>query len=317
MPVKHKRQLTDEERAQRRAQDREYARQAVEQLRSSDGWNAWLTARASFRNYSVGNQLLIAMARPTATRVAGFRAWLKLGYSVQRRPDDVPEGAWAIRIWAPCPPSRKQLERWQQNGGDPGDRPRTFFRLVLVFAQDQVQPMPPPAVPVPLEPPTRDIDGEDLAPMLPRLIELASDLEVGVRFDDLPGRMHGCYEIKTQRITIDAGLSANQQVKTFCHELAHAIVRLDRHPEDPELDYASEELVAESVAFTCVRSLGIAAEEYSIPYLTSWASDSDLEVLERTAGLIDRLAGRIETALHPEPADSDDVDAVDPEAMAA
>ena len=107
------------ERAERRAQDREYARHAVEQLRSSDGWNAWLTARASFRNYSLGNQLLIAMARPTATRVAGFRAWLKLGYSVQKRPDDVPEGAWAIKIWAPCPPSRKQLERWQQNGANP------------------------------------------------------------------------------------------------------------------------------------------------------------------------------------------------------
>ena len=119
MAVKHKRQLTDDERAERRAQDREYARHAVEQLRSSDGWNAWLTARASFRNYSLGNQLQIAMARPTATRVAGFRAWLKLGYSVQKRPDDVPEGAWAIKIWAPCPPSRKQLERWQQNGSEP------------------------------------------------------------------------------------------------------------------------------------------------------------------------------------------------------
>ena len=130
---KHKRRLTEDERAERRAQDREYARQAVEQLRSSDGWNAWLTARASFRNYSLGNQLLIAMARPTATRVAGFRAWLKLGYSVQKRPDDVPEGAWAIKIWAPCPPSRKQLERWQQNGSNPDERPRTFFKLVPVF----------------------------------------------------------------------------------------------------------------------------------------------------------------------------------------
>ncbi len=133
MSVKHKRQLTDDERAERRAQDREYAHQAIEQLRSSDGWNAWLTARASFRSYSLGNQLQIAMARPTATRVAGFRAWLKLGYSVQKRPDDVPEGAWAIKIWAPCPPSRKQLERWQQNGSNPEERPRIFVKLVPVF----------------------------------------------------------------------------------------------------------------------------------------------------------------------------------------
>ena len=116
----HRRQLTDQQRAQRRAQDREYAHRAVEQLRSSDGWNAWLTARASFRNYSVGNQLLIAMARPTATRVAGFRAWLKLGYSVGKRPDDVPEGAWAIKIWAPCPPSRKAARALAAERREPG-----------------------------------------------------------------------------------------------------------------------------------------------------------------------------------------------------
>jgi hypothetical protein len=97
----------------------------------------------------------------------------------------------------------------------------------------------------------------------------------------------------------------------------HAIVRLDRQPDDPELDYASEELVAESVAFTCVRSLGIAAEEYSIPYLTSWAEDTDLDVLEQTAGLIDRLASRIETTLHADPADNDVDDAVEPAAAVA
>ena len=119
-------ELSDEERAERRRADREYARQAVEELRSSQGWQRWLAARRHFHAYSFGNQLLIAMARPTATRVAGFRAWLKLGYVVQR-------GERAIKVWAPCPPSRKQLERWRQAGGDPHQRPRTYFRLVPVF----------------------------------------------------------------------------------------------------------------------------------------------------------------------------------------
>jgi hypothetical protein len=126
MAVKQRRQLTSEERAQRREHDREYARQAVERLRSSAGWTGWLTTRASFHSYSLGNQLLIAMQRPTATKVAGFKAWLKLGYCVSR-------GETAIRIWAPCPPSRKQLERWQQNGADPDQRPHTFFKLAAVF----------------------------------------------------------------------------------------------------------------------------------------------------------------------------------------
>jgi hypothetical protein len=55
MAVKHRKQLTDEERAERRERDREYARQAVEQLRSSEGWKAWLTTRATFHRYSLGS----------------------------------------------------------------------------------------------------------------------------------------------------------------------------------------------------------------------------------------------------------------------
>jgi hypothetical protein len=121
MPDTRKRELSDKERAERRRADREYARQAVEQLRSSEGWRRWLRTRRHFHAYSFGNQLLIAMARPTATRVAGFHARLKLGYAVKR-------GERAIKVWAPCPPSRKQLDRWQHDGGDADRRPRTYFR---------------------------------------------------------------------------------------------------------------------------------------------------------------------------------------------
>jgi hypothetical protein len=70
MPGTTKHDLSEEERAERRRADREYARQAVEQLRSSEGWRRWLATRRHFHAYSFANQLLIAMARPTATRVA-------------------------------------------------------------------------------------------------------------------------------------------------------------------------------------------------------------------------------------------------------
>jgi hypothetical protein len=118
--------LTDEQRAERRRADREFAREAVEQLRSSEGWQRWLAARRHFHAYSLANQLLIAMQNPDATRVAGFRAWLALGYCVRK-------GECALRIWCPCPPSKKQLEAWQRAGGDPDQRPRTHFRLGPVF----------------------------------------------------------------------------------------------------------------------------------------------------------------------------------------
>ena len=88
------RQLTEQQRAERRAGERQLAQQAVEQLRSSEGWQAWLSSRRHFHRYSFTNQLLIALQMPEATRVAGFKAWLRLGYCVRRG-----ESA-RIRIWA-------------------------------------------------------------------------------------------------------------------------------------------------------------------------------------------------------------------------
>jgi antirestriction protein ArdC len=285
-----RRGLTDQQRSERRRADREYARRAAERLRSSDGWQRWLATRRHFHDYSLSNQLLIAMVHPSATRVAGFRKWLELGYAVQR-------GERAIKIWAPCPPSRKRLERWKRAGSDPNERPRTYFKLVSVFAQDQVSPLPPPAEPVPIEPPIHDVEGDELAPAIPKLDALAEEIGCRVAEEPMNGGCHGYYEIETGRIAIESRLSANGRVKTRCHELAHALLRREHQEGDPQLDRASEELVVESVAFTCVGALGIRTDGYSVPYLASWAEGSDLAVLEQTAGLIDRLASRIEGAV--------------------
>src|SRR3954471_12862854 len=55
--------LSEAEREQRRAADRAFVQQAVEQLRSSDGWQRWLATRRHFHSYSLRNQLLIAMQK--------------------------------------------------------------------------------------------------------------------------------------------------------------------------------------------------------------------------------------------------------------
>jgi N-terminal domain of anti-restriction factor ArdC len=200
--------LTDDERAERRARERELVFDSVERLRSSDGWHQWLRTRARFRSYSFGNQLLIAHQHPTATRVAGFRAWLALGYCVQK-------GERSIRIWAPCPPSRRQLERWEHDGADPASKPRMGWRLAAVFAQDQVAPLPPPAVPAPLDPPGRDVDGDDLAELVLPLRKLAAEIGSSVTFEPVAGSAHSYYELRTKRIVVDVSLSPNQQIKTL------------------------------------------------------------------------------------------------------
>ena len=150
---KTRRALTPEEREQRRAEQRELVRASIEQLRTSDGWQAYLKARRRFPSYSWRNVLLILSQHPTATRVAGFRAWLELGYCVTK-------GSTGIRIWARCAPSRKRMQAWRDAGADPDEMPRATYKLVSVFAQDQVAPLPPPAKPVPLTAPIAEITGD-------------------------------------------------------------------------------------------------------------------------------------------------------------
>ena len=285
-----RKQLSDEERAARREADRQKSREAVEALQSSDGWQRWLAVRRHFHTYTLRNQLLIAMQCPEATRVAGFRAWLNLGYAVRK-------GEQAIRIWMPMPPSKRALAEWKAAGSVPEDKPPTRFKLGPVFDRSQVDPLPAPAEPVPLEPPIVPLEGDDLAHAWPNLVLLAGDIGSAVAIDELPTGTGGTYDLTTRDITIAAGRSVNAQVKSLLHELAHALVRAEPDEADGELTYAEEELVVESVAFTVCGSLGFDTAGYSIPYLAAWAERAELETIDRAAQLIDRLARRIEDAV--------------------
>ncbi len=287
------RTLTDQQRGERRERERELVRSSIEQLRSSDGWRQWLKARARFGRYSVRNQLLIANQHPSATKVAGFRAWLALGYCVSK-------GERAIRIWAPCPPSKTKLDRWQQAGADPTSKPRTGWRLTAVFAQDQITALPPPSVPAPLDAPIAAVLGDSHAHLVAPLQDLAGELGYTVSFEAID-RSDGYCHAATRKIAVAERLSPNARVATLVHELAHALAHADREHGDPALTYAQSELVAESVSFTCCRSAGLQTAENSIPYLAGWAERAELDALEQTAKLTDRLAERIEIALAKQP----------------
>jgi hypothetical protein len=81
------------------------------------------------------------------------------------------------------------------------------------------------------------------------------------------------------------------------HELAHALVRVVREAGDFPLNYASEELVVETVAYIVASTLGIDTAPSSIPYLASWAQSAPIAAIEHAAKLIDTIAARIESVL--------------------
>ncbi len=181
MRTKRRRALSDEERAERRAAERKLMEQAIDQLRSSEGWQHWLRVRRHFHSYSFHNQLLIAYQRPGATRVAGFRRWLALGYAVRK-------GERGLSIWAPCPPSKKKLRAWREAGANPDERPQTYFRMVKVFDRAQVDPLPEfPGGPVALDPPIEPIEGDSLAGLFEPLARFATSIGYTVAVEEIPG----------------------------------------------------------------------------------------------------------------------------------
>ena len=285
-----RRALSEAERAQKRAAERELMAAEIEQLRSSEGWQRWLRVRRHFHRYSLHNQLLIAFQRPGATRVAGFHNWLKLGYAVRK-------GEHGISIWAPCPPSAKKLREWRAAGADSEQRPRTLFRLVAVFDRSQVAPLPEfPGGPADLDPPGQPIGGDGLADLFAPLCAFGASIGSPIGVEEIAGSARGYYVPVTKRIVVDAiseGFSANAQIATAIHELAHALVRCDRQEDDPKLTYAEEEVVVECVSYTVCSSVGLDTAGSSVPYVTGWSQGGEIE---RYAALIDRLARRLEDA---------------------
>ena len=67
------------------------------ELFNSDSYKNYLSTMSKFHNYSFNNTLLIAMQKPEASLVAGYKAWQK---NFERH---VNKGEKAIRILAPAP----------------------------------------------------------------------------------------------------------------------------------------------------------------------------------------------------------------------
>src|SRR5579875_1316106 len=101
-------------------------------IKSPESWRDVLARQARFHTYSFGNQLLIAMQRPAAARVAGYRTWQKAGRQVRK-------GEKGIAILAPVTVKKARerddgtTEEWWALVG---------FRVEYVFDIAQTDPIP-------------------------------------------------------------------------------------------------------------------------------------------------------------------------------
>jgi antirestriction protein ArdC len=223
--------------------------EGISALTTSDEWVRHLDVQSRFHRYSFGNVVLIAAQHPEASRVAGFRAWLKLGRNVRK-------GEKAIWILAPMG-TKKPAE---DESGE--DRMIVGFKYVPVFDVSQTEGQELPVV-------CRQLVGAEPVTCSSRLTDAAGSLGYSVEPTELPDGVNGDCSFELRRIRVESRNSPAQQVKTLAHEIAHALLHHDHR------DRRLAELEAESTAYVVCHHLGMDSGSYTFGYVASWAGGGE------------------------------------------
>lgn len=215
--------------------------QDTDDFRKSEFFQNYLDTMSKFWDYSYHNQLLIYFAYPSATRVAGYKTWQKLGRQVQK-------GCKSIQILAP---STKKVEQ-------DDEEEITYFFPVSVFDISQTEGQELPSVDV-------ELSGEDKKWLLDKLVEFCTQKGIKVEFKSLG--VNGLYGYsRGEEIAIASQSSVNMQVSTLIHEIAHELLH-----QKSSLSKQQKEIQAESVAYVISRHFGL--DTRSMNYLALYDAD--------------------------------------------
>ena len=238
-----------------------------------------MRSQAGLARLSLSNQLLVAIARPDATFVAGFKAWLRLGYVVRK-------GERAVAIIAPVP-----IKDRDKSTSEETDKARLLFKTVFVFDRAQVDAIEGREQ-APLGPPCKPLTGDSHAHLLASIRTFTESLGFSVSFESIPGETGGWCDQKTRRIVVDAGVPANAQLRILVHETVHAL-------GVGYAEYGREraEVIVDTVTAIACGYVGLMVEGESIPYIAGWGETGELDAVTAFAKTIDELARRIEDVL--------------------
>ena len=275
--------------------------QGIKELFESEKYKTYLNTMSKFHNYSFNNTMLIAMQKPDATLVAGFKAWQK---NFDRH---VKKGEKGIRILAPAPYKiKEEQEKLDPVTGeimlDKNGIPITeeveikipAFRVVPVFDVSQTDGKELPDIGI------NELSGsvEDYEDFMQALTEVSP---VPITYEDIDGDAKGYFHTTDHRIAIQEGMSQSQTVKTAIHEVAHA--KLHDRERNQEIDTVldkdrnTKEVEAESVAYTVCQHFGIDTSDYSFGYIAGWSSDRDMKELKSSLDTIRKTASELITGI--------------------
>ena len=193
---------------------------------------------ARFHNYSFRNRLLIWIAKPDATHVAGFRTWQKLGRFVKK-------GEKGIPIFAPVRVRKKPEAESEEDLNEEDDV--LFFKVVYVWDVSQTD-----GEPLPEAPDILSVVGS-AEHVLPALESLVRSKGITLEYADTLSGAHGVSRIG--KITVLPSAKDEERFCILAHELAHEL--LHGLQERMKISKKVKELEAEATAYTVCRHFGL------------------------------------------------------------
>ena len=276
--------------------------EGLKELFESEKYKTYLSTMSKFHNYSFNNTLLIAIQKPEATLVAGYKAWQK---NFERH---VNKGEKAIRILAPAPykikEERDKLDpvtgemMFDENGMPQKEQVEVTipaFRAVSVFDVSQTDGKP-----------ILELEAQELLSTVEGYEDFVQALmnvaPVPIGFEDIPGDSKGYFHTEEKRIAVQENMSESQTLKTMVHEVAHSMlhnkeINRDDLMEVPAKDRNTKEVEAESVAYTVCQHFGIDTSDYSFGYIAGWSSGKDMKELKSSLDTIRKTASELITEI--------------------
>lgn len=252
----------------------------VRDVFESNKFQEVLDTMSKFHSYSINNIILIESQRPTATNVAGFSTWKKLGRNVIK-------GESGIQILAPVP--RKydvEVEKTDKDGNvtkEIEQKEYMSFRVAYVYDIEQTE-----GKELTLDI-TKTLDRENPNyEMLYDTLKQITDCKV---IEEDTGKANGYFNKVDNVIAVKKDNPLEQKIKTIIHEIAHS--KLHNTPEASFMDSKHKEIEAEATAYVVCNYLGIDSSDYSFGYVAGWSRDKESDYLKSVLDKIKDVSNEI------------------------
>ena len=260
-------------------------------------YQAYLRTMSHFHHYSVNNQMLIFSQCPHATLVAGYQKWQN---QFSRH---VLRGEKGISILAPTPYKIKvekekldpvtKLPLLDADGNTITEEKEVqipMFRPVKVFDVSQTDGKP---LPERVQSPVAELTGnvEHYEAFMEALRRISP---VPIEMKPLSNDLDGFFSPSKQSITLRDGMSEVQTVCAAVHEIAHSKLHdYAKQPNSQPKDSSTEEIEAESIAYTVCAYFGIETSANSFGYVATWSKDKDLKAFKDSLGTIRKTSSEL------------------------